>query len=182
MTSKRVVRMLSRRIPSPAMVVACIALMVALGGTSYAAIALAANSVGTKQLKRGAVTGVKVRNNALTGVQIAESKLARVPSAANATNADKADEATMAPISQVDYRQSAATAIPTSNHVRVSANCDTGTFAVGGGAKVSDPNNAFISDTNPLGKTAWEATANALVTGTTLTVYVICAQAEGTTP
>jgi hypothetical protein len=37
--------------PSPALVVSAVALSVALGGTSYAAIVLPANSVGTKQLK-----------------------------------------------------------------------------------------------------------------------------------
>lgn len=42
--------------PSPAMVVALIALFVALSGGAYAAINLPANSVGTKQLKNGAVT------------------------------------------------------------------------------------------------------------------------------
>lgn len=182
MAKKEVSRMLPSRLPSPAMAVACLALMVALGGTSYAAITLPRNSVGTAQLRTGAVTGVKVKKNTLTGVHIAESRLGRVPSAANATNADKADEATMSPISQVDYRQSAATAIPTSGHVRVTANCDAGKFAVGGGAKVSDPNNAFIVDTNPVAKTAWEGTASAGATGTTLTVFVICAEAEGTTP
>ena len=41
------VRKLSRYVPSPAMVVACLALTVALAGTSYAAIKLPANSVGT---------------------------------------------------------------------------------------------------------------------------------------
>jgi hypothetical protein len=47
--------------PTPAMVVATIALLVALGGTSYAAIALPANSVGTVQLKNGAVTAAKIK-------------------------------------------------------------------------------------------------------------------------
>ena len=47
--------------PSPALVVALIALFVALGGTSLAAInALPKNSVGTKQLKDGAVTAAKM--------------------------------------------------------------------------------------------------------------------------
>lgn len=41
--------------PSPAMVVACIALAAALGGTSYAAVKLPANSVGTKQIRNGAI-------------------------------------------------------------------------------------------------------------------------------
>ena len=42
--------------PSPALVVSVIALSVALGGTSYAAIVLPANSVGTRQIKKNAVT------------------------------------------------------------------------------------------------------------------------------
>jgi hypothetical protein len=58
--------------------VAFLALFVALSGTAFAA-GLAPNSVGTKQLKRGAVTGVKVKKNTLTGKQINESKLKRVP-------------------------------------------------------------------------------------------------------
>jgi hypothetical protein len=62
-------------LPSPAMIVACIALFVALGGTSYAAIVLPANSVGTKQIKSNAVTGVKVKNASLTGADIKNASL-----------------------------------------------------------------------------------------------------------
>src|SRR5213595_1464696 len=40
-----------RKRPSPALVVACLALAVALGGTGYAAIRLPANSVTTVQVK-----------------------------------------------------------------------------------------------------------------------------------
>lgn len=80
-----------RHHPSPAMVVACISLAVALGGTSYAAVKLPPNSVGTKQLKANAVTSIKVRNNALTGVDIREAKLGRVPSATNADLLDGVD-------------------------------------------------------------------------------------------
>jgi hypothetical protein len=52
--------MLARFRPSPAIVVACLALIVALGGTSYAVSQLPANSVGSKQLKDHAVTPRKV--------------------------------------------------------------------------------------------------------------------------
>ena len=82
--------------PSPAMVVACIALAVALGGTSYAAIKLARNSVGTIQLKKNAVTSPKVKNNALTGADIKEATLSRVPLAALVTTATTATTATHA--------------------------------------------------------------------------------------
>jgi hypothetical protein len=46
-------------------VVACLALFIALGGASYAAFKLPKNSVGTKQLKKGAVTAVKVKPGSL---------------------------------------------------------------------------------------------------------------------
>jgi hypothetical protein len=46
-------------------VIAYAALFVALGGTSYAAIKLPANSVGTRQLKKGAVTAAKIKTHSL---------------------------------------------------------------------------------------------------------------------
>jgi hypothetical protein len=51
--------------PSPALIVACIALAVALGGTGYAISSLPAGSVGTKQIRNGAVTGAKVKARTL---------------------------------------------------------------------------------------------------------------------
>ncbi len=98
-----------RRMPSPAMVVACISLAVALGGTSYAAITLPRNSVGPLQLRANAVNAKKlqtrsvgpnklqnnavsdrsVRDDSLTGAKINESTLGQVPAAA------KADDSTL---------------------------------------------------------------------------------------
>jgi hypothetical protein len=54
-----------KHLPSPAIVLASAALLVALGGTSYAAMTLPAKSVGTKQLKNNAVTSLKVKNHSL---------------------------------------------------------------------------------------------------------------------
>jgi hypothetical protein len=73
------------RRPSPAMVVACLALFVALGGTSVAAVSQLAprNSVGTAQLRNGAVTGVKIRNNAVTSAKVANRSLRLVDFALN---------------------------------------------------------------------------------------------------
>ena len=47
-------------------VMATIAVFLALGGASWAAVKLPRNSVGSAQLKRGAVTGAKVRNGSLS--------------------------------------------------------------------------------------------------------------------
>jgi hypothetical protein len=187
-TQSGMLRTLVRHAPSPAMVVACLALTVALSGAGYAALRLPANSVGTNQLKRHAVTGVKVRRDTLTGTHVRESTLAKVRTAARADTAGTADNAATAgsaPVARLDYRQSAPVIIPADPfvHVRQSVSCDAGSNAIGGGAKVSDPNRAFIVDVNPVGKTGWEATASAEYGSfTSLTVYVICAQAASTTP
>lgn len=53
------------RKPSPAMLVASVALFVALGGSSYAALQLPKGAVGAKQLKNGAVTSKKVKDKSL---------------------------------------------------------------------------------------------------------------------
>jgi hypothetical protein len=95
--------------PSPAMVVALLALFVSLSGSAYAALNLPKNSVGTRQLKKGAVTTAKLHNgaitaskvarNSLTGTQINASTLGTVPSAqtaATASNAENAASATTA--------------------------------------------------------------------------------------
>jgi hypothetical protein len=53
------------RRPSPAMIVALVALVVALGGTGYAAFKLPKGSVGSKQIKKNAVNSSKVRDGSL---------------------------------------------------------------------------------------------------------------------
>lgn len=51
--------------PSPAMVVAVISLVIALGGGAWAATNLPRNSVGPNQIRNNAVTTAKLRNNAV---------------------------------------------------------------------------------------------------------------------
>lgn len=57
------------------MVIACVALLVALGGTGYAAVALAPNSVGTAQLKNNAVNSLKVKNGSLLAADFKAGQL-----------------------------------------------------------------------------------------------------------
>lgn len=60
------------------MVVACLALLVALGGTGMAAATqLARNSVGTPQLKDGAVSNAKIKKNAVNSAKVAPRSLLR---------------------------------------------------------------------------------------------------------
>jgi hypothetical protein len=129
------------RRPSPALVVSTIALIVALGGTSYAAFSLPKNSIGSKQLKNGIVTGSKIANSAVTtskikngaittrklgngavtarqlnvaGVTVPNALHANSADAAtNATNADNATNAGAATaLASVSFRRSATIVSP----------------------------------------------------------------------
>jgi hypothetical protein len=86
-------RLLNSR-PSPAMVVALIALFVALGGSGYAAISIKNGSLPGKKLKRNSVTGKQVKESTLATVPRARSatQAATAANAANAASADNADK------------------------------------------------------------------------------------------
>lgn len=86
---------------SYANVIATLALVVAVGGTTaYAANQLGKNTVGPKQLKKnavttakvkdGAITAAKVKSGDLTGAQINASTLGTVPTALHAISAERA--------------------------------------------------------------------------------------------
>jgi hypothetical protein len=87
---------LKPRRPSASLVISMLALVVALGGTAYAAATLPKNSVGTKQLKNKAVTTSKIANGAVTGAKVNLSTLGTVPSARTAGSATTAASATSA--------------------------------------------------------------------------------------
>lgn len=81
--------------PSPALVVACLALLLVLGGTGIAAVAsVPNNSVGTAQLRNNAVTAPKIASNAVTSAKIPSNAVTASKIAANAvTNAKIANGA-----------------------------------------------------------------------------------------
>lgn len=174
---------LARLRPRYASVVATVALFVALGGGAYAATALPANSVGTRQLKKNAVVSAKLKNNAvngakvaadsLTGADIRESSLAAVPAANHAVSS--------AAIDKVTYKTAVVSVAPGSVNT-ATAGCDAGQHAIGGGGKVDDPVTAFIIDTYPeAANTAWTSrAANDGAAAVNLTTYAICTSVSAT--
>ena len=98
---------------APALVIACIALIAALGGDVYAKKTkvkvkidgkavkvkslpgnrLAIGSVPGNRLKDGAITGSALAPGSITGIQIDTATLGQVPSAVHADNADSARDA-----------------------------------------------------------------------------------------
>lgn len=156
-----------RRRPSPSMVVAFVALLVSLGGTSYAVTRLDPRSVGSRELKKGAVAkanlkknavnGSKVGANALRGADINEASLGQVPTAASAAIAGIASR-----LDHVYYRVATATIPPAPNVNESSfqvatARCDGGQLIAGGGARVQE--GAAVVDSFPNGVAGWTVTA-----------------------
>jgi hypothetical protein len=65
--------------PSPALVIACLALVLALSGTSYAdVLRVPFGSVGTQQLRANAVVSSKVKNHTLLAVDFKPGQLGAV--------------------------------------------------------------------------------------------------------
>jgi hypothetical protein len=76
---------LRRAFPSPALVVAFVALFAAMGGFGYAAVKMKPNSVRSKNIKDGAITTNKIADGAVTTPKLAPDAVA--PNATNAANA-----------------------------------------------------------------------------------------------
>jgi hypothetical protein len=72
---------LKRRAPSPAMIVALVALVAALGGTAYAAGQINGNSI-----MKQSIGGGKLKKQTLTGYQVNVNKLGEVPLAKRTTH------------------------------------------------------------------------------------------------
>jgi hypothetical protein len=83
-------RKLRRFRPSPALVLAAIALFAAIGGV---AVALPGhNSVKSDDIKNNNVKSVDLQNNNVKGADVRESSLGKVPSAKHANTADRATD------------------------------------------------------------------------------------------
>ena len=71
-----------RRQLSFANVTSMLALTVALGGTSYAAVTLPKNSIGSTQIKKGTIVGSDIHSNAITSKKVKDKSLKAVDFAA----------------------------------------------------------------------------------------------------
>jgi hypothetical protein len=147
--------MSGRRTPSPAMCVALLALFLALGGTTWAAVKLPARSVGTAQIRNDAVTGAKVKDHALTGADIKLSTLGAVPAAVHAatadlathaTGADTATHATTADSAGIAYSTHFETgvALPSTPTVIASLNLPAGSYVLLAKGQIDTFNNSDI--------------------------------------
>jgi hypothetical protein len=86
-------RILRRFLPSPAMVVALVALVMSLGGSAYALVitgkSIKNGTITAKDVRNRSLTGTDVRRDRLGGASIKESTLGAVPAAFVAAGASR---------------------------------------------------------------------------------------------
>jgi hypothetical protein len=169
------------RAPSPALVVSVVALIVALGGTSYAAFSLPNGSVGTPQLKNKAVTNAKlgplsvgnakIINGAVTASKINPSGLT-VPNATAASSLTGVQIVRSGPFPNLAGQQNSGT-----------ATCPAGTNVIGGGVFGTGLTTQSMNSSVPLRvngssqPNAWFVDENntSASTNYTFNVYAVCA-------
>jgi hypothetical protein len=120
-------------------VLALLALFIALGGTSYAALTLPKNSVGTPQIKPRAVTLSKISTSArksLKGQTGAAGRTGPVgptgPAGPTGPQGNTGMTGASGPVDVV-MRIGTATAVTSNASATASADCDAGEMATGGG-------------------------------------------------
>jgi hypothetical protein len=161
--------------PSPSMAVAFLALLVALGGTSYAVAQLPANSVGAKQLKKNAVTAAKVKNRSLLAQDFKSGQLPAGPRGAQGPAGPAGAQGAQGPPGATNVTVRLGPTAPETS----TASCTGAERAVGGGGFTPDAT-SFIYESAPTTDsgtpTAWTASAQDTTgAAANVTAYVICA-------
>ena len=165
------------RPPSPAMVVACLALAVALSGGAYAvSTALPRNSVGPTQLKANAVNSAKVQNRSLRAVDFAIGQIPAGPRGPAGAAGPQGPPGTSG-LQQISSTGASNSTTPKSFQV----DCPSGKRAIGGGGTLTGTiTNTFLSTSRPSDAgTGWVATGRESSAGNAgnwaVQAWVVCA-------
>ncbi len=183
------------RIPSPAMIIAVIALLFALSGTAVAGALITGaqiqnNTVSSLDLTNNTVKAVDVQNNSLTTFDVMNGTLRAVDFAPGVLKEGPAGPAGPAGAQGAAGPQGAPglagleivvaeTASNSDSPKQVEALCPAGKQVVGGGGHIySAATDAALDESYPASTTKWRATAYEVV-GTAanwkIAAYAICA-------
>jgi hypothetical protein len=128
-------RAISKRLPSPPMIVACLALFIALSAGAAADLPgigvvnsgdIKNNTIRGKDIRNGTVRGNDVKDDSLTGADVLESGLGTVP---NASHADSAGRATSADTANRASSAGSAKTADTATNAGHATSADTATNA-----------------------------------------------------
>lgn len=163
-----------RRRLSFANVTSMLALTVALGGTSYAAVTLPSNSVTTRQIKRGTIVGSDIHRNAITGPKVKDGSLkagdfaaGQLPAGAKGDvgpqgpKGDKGDTGTVG--AATVQRFQATVDLADNTNASYSVFCPDGQQAIAGGGRGDDTlsEETILTSTRPaIGRTNTEPPSN----------------------
>ena len=172
--------MSSVRRPSPALVIACVALAFALAGTGYATVLqVPRNSVGTAQLKNSAVTSAKVRNRSLRRVDFA----GQLPAGPAGPAGPVGPAGPSGPSGLSGLERVEATSVSNSAPTRVlTMTCPAGKRLLGGGVRLNPVlpqlavQQSFPDNDNTYRASVREMTGTGL--NWSITVFAICANAS----
>jgi hypothetical protein len=179
---------------SPALVISCLALFMALAGSAFAAGVVAKNSVRSAQivdgtvrtvdLHDGAVNSAKVSDDSLTAADLAPNAVGSEEIAENAvssskvadhsiTGADLAPESVRAnELGTITQRNITAT-IKANSNGGVSVNCEPGEQIISGGGQPS-VFGVEMTSTRPQGNGWLYQAKNTTATDQTITAFALC--------
>jgi hypothetical protein len=160
-------------------VIACLALFIALGGTVYAAA-----KIDGKQIKASSLPGNRIKPRTIAANRIKAKTLTGRQVKANSLTGDQIKQKTLTGISAASLANVAyqVTTVPLSNTSRTGATvgCPPATHVIGGGATVSNEEEAFVNDSGPTPQqTGWMATGFSESRGNTMTVTAVCVAVDG---
>ena len=158
-------------------VIACLALFIALGGTVYAAGKISgkqirASSLPGNRIKPRTITANRIKAKTLTGRQVKRHSLT-----GDEINQGTLADVTAAALASVQYQiTTVSLARNSSDGTTATVGCPPDTYAIGGGATVSDDERAFVNDSGPSPQqTGWTATGFLRFgSGGSMTVTAVC--------
>jgi hypothetical protein len=175
---------------SPSLVVAIIALAVALGGTSYAALQLPRNSIGARHIKAGAVGSAEVKNRSLRLRDFAAGTRRALKGPPGEPGPQGLPGSGAAGLPTLVYRSVAAN-VGEGERRSVLVGCLAGERVTGGGADVRAGDTAVVESYPKADGTGWwltvennnePATPNGPAGGPyAFTVYATCVRANAAT-
>ena len=159
--------------PSHATVVAYLALFIALGGVSYAAATLPRGSVGTAQIRKGAVTKSKLAAKVRDGLRGPVGPTG--PKGDTGPTGPKGDIGPAGPAGLSNLTTVRVfVSVPPSQYGGEPAVCPAGSSVVGGG--FNSANRLLTATTSRPINNAWDARAyNTSAGALTLETYAVCA-------